>query len=533
MSLTTSDVLFPPSSSTPLADLDWATGIMRFFDDRAEFVRLLQLADSASFASLNDDDRYTMETLTHEGTHRLQLLLTGFAYDFSFRLLRVAANAAQEWSSLDELNRHRRDYLSRLWPIFEMLDRQGPEEMTPRIILESAAYMAQKLTHYPDIGWATYERLLADDGVDEEYYRAYDVASRYVREDALEQVTHVANLALATSEPEKVFVPLLKLFRDHGSRLDTEHNQRLGLAFLNSNHDDILLGSSMDRLKSGDTHPVLAPTVIQINQLANAGKLHLPTLFARGRVVEESLARIVVPLTFFPPSPQMQGKAQVWLPKEWSLLPGVDPASQVETLRFLMAASLILQQDLPEIKPPPPVSRRAVHSMPQLDIPAIGRLMECTRENRNAATINRMAELFEGIGMDPKKARTLRSTMALTFPDREFAEDESPLLDRGVQTYLRGLFDRIPYLMYFLSDASEHVVVLEVAAAYAPDALIRRPQGGIAAALSPQILRTLANLLRNAAEFAVRQGEPREIVLGHLNTIPAEMRERVRMMVLQ
>lgn len=533
MPLMPSYVLYPPphpedDGSPAIADLDWATGLTRFFISQAEHRRILD----SDISLLPDEERYIFEALTHESAHLLQLALTGFGYDFSSRFVKVVISAAARHSALDDIYLNRQDYADDLSPLFASLQREGPRDITPITIMESAAFLAQKASHYEGLGPRSYAKLLDDEAPSGEYRLAYDIAFEYLGPDALDHFPHIANLALATSEPETVFIPLLEEFQQKASRLDIEHNHRLGLTLLNGKYRHILLGSGVDRIEAGQSHPVLDRIVAQYNHLANQGQLRPITLFARGRAYDDATASLLAAPTFFPPSEATGGKAPIWVPNLWATGVGKDALLQPEGLRWLFVTSMLLQQDFEDPEPSPLVPPETSADSPEVvNIPATIREMVVTRENRTAATADHFSQVLADIGRDRYKARILRGTLTITFPGEEFSDLESPFMDESVQSFLRRFFGGTPYVLYFLSDLPESAALLEVAAAFFPEDL-RLSDDGVGLLLSPEFLQVLAQMLRNAAEFAVEQGQPRQVVLTHLKQLPDELRDALADAVL-
>ncbi|HEX6682165.1 MAG TPA: hypothetical protein VF062_05195 [Candidatus Limnocylindrales bacterium] len=140
--LVPTEVLYPEvEGEPPIADLDWATRMLRFFIPHTEFERV---ASVSSPAELTWRDRYTLEAIVHEHAHVLQLSLTGFGYDFSVRLFEIVVAAARAHRTLDGVYAHRGDFVEALEPLFSTLDRVGPHGLTPRSIMESSAFLIQK-----------------------------------------------------------------------------------------------------------------------------------------------------------------------------------------------------------------------------------------------------------------------------------------------------------------------------------------------------------------------------------------------------
>jgi len=107
------DILYPDTEGNqPIADLDWATGMLRFFIPYADFRRII----NSSPDELTWEDRYALEALTHER----------FGYDFSTQLFDIVVAAARTHRTLDDTYAHRDEFVAVLEPLFATLDRKGP-----------------------------------------------------------------------------------------------------------------------------------------------------------------------------------------------------------------------------------------------------------------------------------------------------------------------------------------------------------------------------------------------------------------------
>jgi hypothetical protein len=520
-----SAVLYPSvteGQELPVADLDWATGIVRMFIGVDEWQKLL----TANRATLDEDSRYTLEAFTHEFTHLLQLATTGYAYDFAVRLFGLVASAVRSHVSIEAVFDHRMDYTSQIATLFQTLHVEGDYGITPRAILESAAFLAQKVTHYPGLSAKGYEQILDDEAPSGEYRLAYDVAVQYLGVDALEQFPHVANLALCAKRPEIVFPALLEAFKTGASRLNIEANHRLGVALLNESFSGMLLGSASDLLANRLSHPILQRIVLSYNELANEGRLDSITLIARGRVYDQELANLLIGPTLFLPMQETGGIAPMWVPSNWKTIAQADRILEPTTMRLLCACSQILQQDIQPIEPLPlrPPSSSPVAS--EYDVPLTMRNWVFTRDNRTSQTASHLANMLRELGETPAKVRALRGTVAITFPDEEFPGDKSPLGDVGVQTFLRQLFELIPHLLYFLSDMPPLTALLLGIAAFVPEAL--GFDGDRAELLlTDQALTAVAFMEQNAARFARLQGQSPSVVFGHLGPFDVKLRTEI------
>ena len=100
-----------------------------------EWQRLL----AADRETLDDDERYTLEAVTHEMFHIIQLSVTGYAYDVGSELFRIVATALKAHSELEDLFEHRGEYTADTARVLSTLYRTGLHDVTPLSLLEGLA----------------------------------------------------------------------------------------------------------------------------------------------------------------------------------------------------------------------------------------------------------------------------------------------------------------------------------------------------------------------------------------------------------
>ena len=528
MTLWPTDVLYPldEKSNWPVADLDWATGLTRYFFDIETFDSLTDSNRSV----YNKEERYILEAITHETVHLLQLTLTGYGYRFSSNMIRIVVSAAHDFESLDAINKNRIQYAKRAERLISGMRRQGPEGVSALAIMESAAFLAQKLDHYK-FGPQSYEKMLTDEAPSGEYRIAYDVAAEHLGPDATEHFPHVASLALATTQPEEAFIPLLNAFRSRASRTDIFHNHALGMRLLKADFSKSLLGTAADQVRLGNDHPVLAKIVGALSNLEQRGVLEKRVLMARGRPYNTEIATVLQWLSVFAPSATTEGRAPLRLPSDWDGFTDDDPSLQAQTLKYLFAVSQVIQQDIMDIEPAPLREPGTSPGSRQMDIPLVIRLGVITQENRTIETAERISELLDMVGRDARQVRSLRGTMAITFPDEEFP-GSSPLISQEVQDFLREVFLRSPYMLYYLSDNPSASAMFEVIAAFFPNHITPQRDGSFKLGLSAELLKGVTQMILNAAAYAAGHGDSPRSVLGHLSIFPEEIGEAIRKAVL-
>jgi hypothetical protein len=516
MTLMPSQVLYPGGSGAPdlVADVDWATGIVRMHIPYDKWRRLLD-SDPADLAA---DDLHVLETITHEAMHVLQMVMTGYAYDLSRACFQQVATALQAEHDLDGVYRERARYTAALEPRFAALVEPGERGVRAVDILEGAAFLAQKRSHWEGLGPQSYERILDKHVDDAAYRRAYDVAVGILGEDAFDQFLHVATLALETRSPETVLVPLLEAFRAEASRLDLDHNHQVGLRLLNQEFRDLLLGHPLELREQGLIHPLLDPILLGYNDLAWQEDLSIVGLMAHPQSFGMQQAKLLVGPVLFPPV-EGQPKPVAYIPTAWEERAGDEHLKDPVLLHLLSATSQLIVMDI-EPTPAEPAGRVDAHA--GYDMPVTIRNWVFTRENRIDATLDRFGELMGEIELKPARARMLRGTVVVSFPVEE--HEDSPLLDPEVRRFLRGLYDRIPHLLYYLADAPAGAAMLACVAAHAPDdAVTATDDGGIGVAIDERVVIPLLACAQSAALAALRLGDDPHVLLGHFRALDSKL----------
>ena len=448
-------------------------------------------------------------------------------YDLSLKALREVARALRDHVTLDAVYTARDAYTAVLEPEFRALSQPGDDGVAAIDIIESTALLLQKRLHTPDLGPQSFENTLQV-LADASYRHAYDVATEVLQEDAFDQLPHVATLALQTTDPQTVFLPLLEAFRREGSRTDIAHNHRVGLTVLNRRFQPLLLGHPLEMVGRGfSEHPILFGVIRQYNDLALEGQIEPLVLMARPHALSEHVANLLVgPMSFPPTSPDEA--AGMYLPEVWRDRVGTDPLFRPENLRLLSAASSLIVMDL---QPPPPRLPANRGHAANYDMPVVMRSWVFSRENRTEATADQFATVIREIEGDPAKVRLLRGTAAVTFPDEEHTG--SPYADAEVRRFVRGLYDRVPHLLFYLSESTAAGSMLGCAAAHAPpDAVSEAANGDIGVRLDERTVPHLAARARAAASFARQMGVEPTTMLGHFRPLEPDLREALTAVVL-
>ena len=194
------------------AYLDWVTGVVRIDARRDEWERLQEQfssRDQVSAHELTAKEVLLLETVTHEVTHFFQVCTTGYLYRVALDLFAALTDALPaDIKSVEELPESIIEHVAgRLNSIKEeRLCAPGPRELDVLSIVESAAFMIQKLSHNPDLTPQEYQRALA--GQPSVYRTAYDLACEYLGEAAFGTYPVLASLSLWTERPADSLIGL-------------------------------------------------------------------------------------------------------------------------------------------------------------------------------------------------------------------------------------------------------------------------------------------------------------------------------------
>jgi len=526
--LTPTAVLYPQGCGADdfFADTDWATGIVRMHVAYDAFKSLL----SGDYSALGEDDQTAVAAISHESMHVLQMINTGFAYEHSKQCFQHVAKALQDHrADLDQIYRHLHAYQTDLELVMNTLLRSSSDGVCALDLLEGSAYLIEKRIHSPELGPRGFEAMFAEDVDDDVYSYAYYVATDALGDDAFDQFVHIATLALQTSEPHTVFRPLVEQFRDFGSRSDLLHNHRIGLKLLNEQFGDVLLGHPLERIDKGSVHPILAPLVEQMNAVDMDPLVGPVQLMAQPYALGDPMAQLLVGLTIFPPRTPGQS-AVVYLPAAWEKGRTGHKVLRPEDMLVLSAASSLLCANIHPVPDRPPTMRT-----PRLDArykPITWRRLSFSPQHRTVVEQDGFAAFTARVDADAKLARSQRGTIAIVYPD--FGDKGSPYLDSGVRTFLRGFYDRIPHLLYYLADIPDAASITGCVAAHSRDAdVISLKDGSIALPINHlYILVTLIFLFHKAALFARRVGDDPGKLRGHLRGLHPAVRDMLTTVLL-
>jgi hypothetical protein len=192
--------------------LEWTTGVIRINATVGELQRLGDLKERARLAY--------QETVTHEFFHCAQICAAGYPHHFAVsvvkELLPVLYPFLEGFSAYTDLGEASLRFAEAPPPVpralvtvLEGLDAPGDDGITPREIVESAAYLVQKRTHRPGLDAAGFGRILPFAPAPE-YQTAFLVAESILGDRAFELLPALSYFSLCYLRPQDVFIPLCR-----------------------------------------------------------------------------------------------------------------------------------------------------------------------------------------------------------------------------------------------------------------------------------------------------------------------------------
>jgi hypothetical protein len=295
----------PPDTA---AYLDWTTGILRINANYEQWFDLISRTDGGILVptTLSSQELDLLETVTHESTHLLQIVTTGFLYSVAVELYAGIGTYVESFgSSFGEddvlaILEHGipAALMEEIRSILLRLDVCGPDNVTARSIVESSAFMAQKRTHHLGLSRQKYAQMLETQCPGPEYRRAYDVAVQYLGDDAFDLFPLLASLSLCTRRPEQIFSSFCEqISKENGPSGayisvpgQSEVSIDLGgfLRVLNAISAE-LIGSAAQAAANLPEHPFYTDIVNQINLLNRDGAISLDRYITAPHEIQERL----------------------------------------------------------------------------------------------------------------------------------------------------------------------------------------------------------------------------------------------------
>lgn len=195
--------------------LEWMTGVIRINATVEELQRLSEAREHVRLAY--------EETVTHEFFHCAQICAAGYPHHYAatvakalFPVLHPYLLAFSSHTDLEEAATRFAQAPPSIpheaMALLDLLDEPGSDGITPRDIVESAAYLVQKRTHLQDLDAADYGHMLHFAPAPE-YRSAFLVAESILGARALELFPALSHVSLCFLRPQDVFTNLCRAAR--------------------------------------------------------------------------------------------------------------------------------------------------------------------------------------------------------------------------------------------------------------------------------------------------------------------------------
>jgi hypothetical protein len=324
--------------------LDWTTGLMRVNTPHDTWVRIARTPD---LRTLHRWEQEVVETVTHEAIHFLQIVTTGYLYDFASTLFALVRSAIGfPVRDVSDIPSHATPELAaRLRSHFANLDAAGPEGITVRGLAEGQAMLAQLRTHWRSLTADEYPRRLAD--LPSEYSHAYLFSQKILGAAAFEIYPFVSSMALCTRSPVTSFVTMCHAIKARGiSVILPSESPHEYLELANELHhggEIALLGTSVEIFNDRPIHPVYSPMVARLNELAAVASMleYMAVPHRVARPIAEAVAR---PAVY---NRDAEGNSYIHIPDNWR--PDLDRKTREDeaaALVLLMASSTRILKSL-------------------------------------------------------------------------------------------------------------------------------------------------------------------------------------------
>ena len=206
-----------PPSEAVLGWMDWPTGILYLnhaVENPSEFLAMVQ-------SNRRDaGDRELLSTFTHENVHFLQVVTTGYMYRWVCELYGLLVRALKPFSKelpayLEDpdprtLNRIQNGIIDvdreDMQRTLARLDTPGPNGVTVRALLESHAFLVEKISHWQGLDAPGYLQMLTVEAASPEYRLCYDLARFRLGDGAaFTYFSLIVCLALCDDDPPLAF----------------------------------------------------------------------------------------------------------------------------------------------------------------------------------------------------------------------------------------------------------------------------------------------------------------------------------------
>jgi hypothetical protein len=340
---------FLPSIAVPkgvAGYLDWSTGLLRVNATHEVWQRIVASKD---LSKLQQWERDIVEVVTHETIHFMQIVTTGWLYQFAVELFELIKSCipfpVKDFSQIPKVPppgpaARIRNHLARL-------DVAGANSVTVRSLVECQAVLAQLQTHWKSTDHESFVKRIHESHLPQEYRAAYLSAVKHLDRHAFESYPFISNMALCCRDPVTSFEVICRGVKTAALPAQPRRAIQGYLELLNRLHTAgnlEMIGTAAEVINSAPEHPVYTPMVARLNELsANSSMLEY---MAAPHEIKEPVAVAVARPTVF--NLDDSGNARVHVPTNWrSDLTTGQKNAEAEFLVFLMTTATRLLQNLP------------------------------------------------------------------------------------------------------------------------------------------------------------------------------------------
>lgn len=325
--------------------LEWVSGILfvnRTLEEWREFLNRSGPDSLKRQATLFD------QTITHETYHFYQIATTGYLYRHVSKLFaEVAAQIGFPVTeeSLERLMEHIPSESARTFgALLAEIDRPGPNDLTVRDIVESAAYLYEYKSHYPAFDVQSFKEQIEIENLPKEYRYAFELAEERLGDSAFDNFLVISVLSLCFDNPTEAFYTAIEAIRRSGivyTRLEDLKPLLATSEEISMVHHGL---GTATQVAFEDGHsieyqnPIFREATYRLNN--NASKLHPLALLVDPEVMRKGGAEVIRPM-------QLKDGV-VWIPDEFKkrVDADVELENTIKALIILGVVSLKLENTI-------------------------------------------------------------------------------------------------------------------------------------------------------------------------------------------
>jgi hypothetical protein len=251
-----------------LGYLEWCSGVL-YINSAYEDFRCIEEAPE----SVPSDIRPLFQTISHESYHFAQAVTTGYFFRLACQALECVRKILGPLLDSEAIERNLLippALSSEYKALLSQLDMHSGDYLTDRAVIESAAMLFEHRVHFPDLSHEAFLCLLrAEMPLETSEYRiAYELASLRLSERAFDSVLPLCFTALCFDCPREAFRDAIDVLARDGvpDEWTLSRVQELAQALAGAHRP---IGSAIEVMAGGLSHPIYSPVVMALNQGAD------------------------------------------------------------------------------------------------------------------------------------------------------------------------------------------------------------------------------------------------------------------------